>query len=70
MIALWKTSSSSYLEVDPVDGVADVLEHALEGHEEVAIFKASLTAEVRGEERDTQSQWTGQGQTESFALKR
>lgn len=56
--------------MDPVDGVADVLEHALEGHEEVAIFKASLTAEVRGEERDTQSQWTGQGQTESFALKR
>ena len=33
-----------YLEVDPVDGVADVLEHALVGHEEVAIFEAGFTA--------------------------
>lgn len=34
----------SHLEVDPVDGVADVLEHALIGHEEVAIFEAAFTA--------------------------
>ena len=33
----------SHLEVDPVDGVADVLEHALIGHEKVTIFEASLT---------------------------
>lgn len=34
----------AYLEVDPVDGVADVLKHALVGHEEVAVFEASLAA--------------------------
>jgi len=38
--------------VDPVDGIADVLEHALEGHEEVSILEAPLTAE-REEGRDT-----------------
>lgn len=35
--------------MDPVDGVADILEHALIGHEKVAIFEASFTAE--GEEQ-------------------
>lgn len=38
------------LEVDPVHAVPDVLEHALVGHEEVAVFEASLTA--AGEGRD------------------
>lgn len=38
--------------MDPVDGIADVLEHALEGHEEVSILEAPLTAE-REEGRDT-----------------
>lgn len=43
----------AYLEVDPVDGIADVLEHALVGHEEVAVFEASFTAEEE-EQRHTQ----------------
>lgn len=37
----------SHLEVDPVHGVPDVLEHALKGHEEVAIFEARLTTAGR-----------------------
>lgn len=45
----------SHLEVDPVDGVADVLEHALVGHEEVAILKASFTAGGE-EQRHTRTQ--------------
>ncbi len=45
----------SYLEVDPVDGVTDVLEHALIGHEEVAIFEAGFTAGGE-EQRHTRAQ--------------
>lgn len=42
-----------YLEVDPVHSVADVLEHTLVGHEEVAVLEARFTA--AGEEQtDTQ----------------
>lgn len=40
----------SHLEVDPVHAVPDVLEHALIGHEEVAIFEASLTAAGEGQD--------------------
>lgn len=40
-----------HLEVDPVDGVADVLEHALVGHEEVAVFEAGLAAAGEEEEQ-------------------
>lgn len=44
---------TTYLEVDPVDSVADVLEHTLVGHEEVAVLEARFTA--GGEEQtDTQ----------------
>lgn len=39
-----------HLEVDPVHAIPHVLEHALIGHEEVAIFEASLTAACEGEE--------------------
>lgn len=42
-----------YLEVDPVNSVTDVLEHALIGHEEVAVLEASFTAGGE-EQRDTQ----------------
>lgn len=44
---------ASYLEVDPVDSVPDILEHALIGHEEVAVLEASFTA-AGEEQRDTQ----------------
>lgn len=44
---------ASYLEVDPVNSVTDILEHALIGHEEVAILEASFTA-TGEEQRDTQ----------------
>lgn len=37
-----------HLEVDPVHAVPDVLEHALKGHEEVAVFEARLTAAGTG----------------------
>lgn len=43
----------SYLEVDPVNSVTDILEHALIGHEEVAVLEASFTA-AGEEQRDTQ----------------
>lgn len=42
-----------YLEVDPVNSVTDILEHALIGHEEVAVLEASFTAGGE-EQRDTQ----------------
>lgn len=44
-----------HLEVDPVDGIADVLEHALVGHEEVSIFEAGFTAGGE-EQRHTRTQ--------------
>lgn len=37
----------SHLEVDPVHAVPHVLEHALKGHEEVAVFEARLTTAGR-----------------------
>lgn len=50
------------LEVNPVDGVADILEHALVGHEEVAVFEASLAAAgVGGEERSRDTQEPSDG---------
>lgn len=39
--------------MDPVNSIADILEHALIGHEEVAMLEASFTAEGE-EQRDTQ----------------
>lgn len=39
--------------MDPVDSVADILEHALIGHEEVAVLEAGFAAEGE-EQRDTQ----------------
>lgn len=33
--------------MNPVHGVSDILEHALVGHEQVAIFEASLAAAQR-----------------------
>lgn len=50
-----RPSKRACLEVDPVDGVADILEHALIGHEEVAIFEASFTAGGE-EQRHTRTQ--------------
>lgn len=41
----------AHLEVDPVYGVADVLEHALVGHEEVAVLEARLAAAGEEEEQ-------------------
>lgn len=37
----------THLEVDPVHAVPHVLEHALKGHEEVAVFEARLTTAGR-----------------------
>lgn len=58
-----------HLEVDPVDGVADVLEHALIGHEEVAILEAGFTA-GGGEQRHTRTQPSEafQNMTSAFCL--
>lgn len=42
--ALFRPQISCYLKVHPVDSVPNVLEHALEGHEEVPVFEACLTA--------------------------
>lgn len=49
--SLFRPQISCYLKVDPVDSVSHVLEHALEGHEEVSVFEACLTA--RGFEKGT-----------------
>lgn len=45
LFGLFKVESD--LEVNPVHTIADILEHALVGHEKVTVFEASLTtAEV------------------------
>lgn len=45
LFGLFKVESD--LEVNPVHAIADILEHALVGHEKVTVFEASLTtAEV------------------------
>ena len=36
-------TGGAHLDMDPVHGVADILEHALVGHEQISIFEASLT---------------------------
>lgn len=41
-----------YLEVNPVHRVPNVLEHALVGHEEVAVLEARFTARGGGGKRD------------------
>lgn len=55
-----------YLEVDPVDSIADVLEHALVGHEEVAVFETSFTAEGGSKDTHVHSRRTGHIFTEGF----
>lgn len=47
-----------YLEVDPVYCISHVLEHALEGHEEVTVFKARVAAEQASEWKNTQQKVT------------
>lgn len=49
--AQFRPQISCYLKVDPVDRVPNVLEHALEGHEEVPVLEACLTAEGFGEKK-------------------
>lgn len=46
-------SQPCYLEMNPVNGITDILEHALVGHEEVAVFEAGVAADGK-EQRDTQ----------------
>lgn len=41
LFGLFKVESD--LEVNPVHAIADILEHALVGHEKVTVFEASLT---------------------------
>lgn len=54
---MWK-GKSFYLEMNPVDTVSDVLEHALVGHEKVTIFEASLTTNGDSEIHDNTGVYT------------